>query len=219
MSEPGLRARQPKAIQNALSVLEAVAHAGPGVTAQQISDVLGMPRATTYRLITLLVEDEYLVRLPDLRGFALGHKVAELAGVGSAAVPGPAASPLPRAVRAVLGDVRSAVRAGVHLARYDATGITDIDVDPDFPLLDEAALRSSPGRSAMGRLHAAGGGSAVQVGTFARGFGCLALPVLGERGELVAGLTLSAPSSRIEAPGSALASLRAAVARLEPLLA
>nr|UXN29258.1 helix-turn-helix domain-containing protein [Curtobacterium flaccumfaciens] len=76
MSEPGLRARQPKAIQNALAVLEAVAHAGPGVTAQQISDALGMPRATTYRLITLLVEDEYLVRLPDLRGFALGHKVS-----------------------------------------------------------------------------------------------------------------------------------------------
>ncbi|ROP72700.1 helix-turn-helix domain-containing protein [Curtobacterium sp. PhB115] len=214
MSEPGLRARQPKAIQNALAVLEAAAHAGPGVTAQQISDALGMPRATTYRLITLLVEDEYLVRLPDLRGFALGHKVAELAGVGTA----PSLTPLPRAVRSVLAEVRSAVRAGVHLARYDADGLRDIDVDPDFPLLDEAALRAAPGSSAMGRLHATGGASALQVGAFARGFGCLALPVLGERGELVAGLTLSAPATRVESPGDALGHLRAAVARLEPLL-
>jgi DNA-binding IclR family transcriptional regulator len=214
VSEPGLRARQPKAIQNALAVLEAVAHAGPGVTAQQISDALGMPRATTYRLITLLVEDEYLVRLPDLRGFALGHKVAELAAVSPAPVP----APLPRAVRAVLADVRSAVRAGVHLARYDAAGILDLDVDPDFPLLDEPALRAAPGSSAVGRLHATGGASAVQVGAFGRGFGCLALPVRGERGELVAGLTLSAPAARIESPGDALVHLRSAVARLEPLL-
>lgn len=216
MSEPGLRARQPKAVQNALAVLEAVAHAGPGVTAQQISDVLGMPRATTYRLITLLVEDEYLVRLPDLRGFALGHKVAELAGMTQQ----PAPAPLPRAVRSVLADVRSAVRAGVHLARYDASGIRDLDVDPDFPLLDEAALRATPGASAMGRLHAVGGrGPVHQTGAFAKGFGCLALPVLGEGGQLVAGLTLSAPVSRIEAPGEALTLLRGAVARLEPLLA
>ncbi|MDR6169767.1 helix-turn-helix domain-containing protein [Curtobacterium sp. SORGH_AS_0776] len=215
MSEPGLRARQPKAVQNALAVLEAVAHAGPGITAQQLSDVLGMPRATTYRLITLLVEDEYLVRLPDLRGFALGHKVAELAGVTAQSAP----TPLPRAVRSVLADVRSAVRAGVHLARYDHSGIRDLDVDPDFPLLDEAALRARPGASAMGRLHAAGGREPVhQTGAFAKGFGCLALPVLGEGGQLVAGLTLSAPSARIEAPGEALALLRGAVGRLEPLL-
>lgn len=146
MSEPGLRARQPKAIQNALAVLEAAAHAGPGVTAQQISEALGMPRATTYRLITLLVEDEYLVRLPDLRGFALGHKVADLAGVS----PAPTLAPLPRAVRSVLADVRSAVRAGVHLARYDAAGVRDIDVDPDFPCSTKPHCGRLPGRVRWG---------------------------------------------------------------------
>ncbi|SDQ17403.1 transcriptional regulator, IclR family [Curtobacterium sp. UNCCL20] len=218
MSEPGLRARQPKAIQNALAVLEAVAHAGPGITAQQLSDALGMPRATTYRLITLLVEDEYLVRLPDLRGFALGHKVADLAGVSAPAAVAPL-PPLPRAVRSVLADVRSAVRAGVHLARYDDAGLRDLDVDPDFPLLDEGALRRQPDRSAIGRLHILGGGGPVQqTGAFAKGFGCLALPVLGEGGVLVAGLTLSAPAARIDRPGEALAVLRGAVAKLEPLL-
>lgn len=216
MSEPGLRARQPKAIQNALAVLEAVAHAGPGITAQQVSSALGMPRATTYRLITLLVEDEYLVRLPDLRGFALGHKVAELAGVtGPASTP----APLPRAVRAVLAETRASVRAGVHLARYDQGGIRDVDVDPDFPLLDAAALWREPERSAMGRLRSVGGDGPVrQVGAYASGFGCLALPVRAEDGSLVAGLTLSAPAARVTAPGDALSVLRAAVVRLEPLL-
>ena len=216
MSGAGLHARQPKAIQSALAVLEAVAHAGPGITAAQISEVLGLPRATTYRLVTLLVEDEYLVRLPDLRGFALGHKVGELAGLTAPVAP----APLPRAARAVLAEVRSSVRAGVHLARYDRAGISDVDVDPDFPLLDEPALRATPGASAMGRLFASGGLDVVrQTGAFRAGFGCLALPVRGEHGELVAGLTLAGPAARIDAPGDALDLLRTAAGRLEPLLA
>jgi DNA-binding IclR family transcriptional regulator len=75
----GLRARQPKAVQSALAVLEEVARCGPGVTGQQVAKNLGLPKATAYRLLNLLVQDEYLVRMPDLSGFALGRKVALLA--------------------------------------------------------------------------------------------------------------------------------------------
>ncbi|AUZ88426.1 helix-turn-helix domain-containing protein [Arthrobacter sp. TmT3-37] len=81
----GLRARQPKAVRSALAVLEEVARCGPGVTGLEVSRNLGLPKATTYRLLNLLVEDEYLVRLPDLSGFALGRKVellVQLSGVG-----------------------------------------------------------------------------------------------------------------------------------------
>jgi hypothetical protein len=46
-----------------------------------MSENLGFPRATTYRLLNPLVQEEYLVRLPDLSGFALGLKVVQLAGV------------------------------------------------------------------------------------------------------------------------------------------
>lgn len=53
-----LRARQPKAIHSALTVLEEVARAGAGVTAREISESLGLPRATAYRLLNLLVQDE-----------------------------------------------------------------------------------------------------------------------------------------------------------------
>ncbi len=54
---PAITARQPGAVHSALSVLEAVAHLGAGVTAQRLSVELGLPRATTYRLLNLLVED------------------------------------------------------------------------------------------------------------------------------------------------------------------
>ncbi|MFJ6162871.1 helix-turn-helix domain-containing protein [Pseudarthrobacter sp. NPDC092184] len=74
-----LRARQPKAVQSAFAVLEEVARCGPGVTGQQVAQNLAMPRATAYRLLNLLVQDEYLIRMPDLSGFALGGKVALLA--------------------------------------------------------------------------------------------------------------------------------------------
>src|SRR5579859_1661338 len=39
-----------------------------------------MPRATVYRMLNFLVAEEYLVRMPDLKGFALGVRVAELTG-------------------------------------------------------------------------------------------------------------------------------------------
>jgi DNA-binding IclR family transcriptional regulator len=78
-ADAGLRARQPKAVQSAFAVLEEVARCGPGVTGMEVSRNLGLPKATTYRLLNLLVEDEYLVRMPDLSGFALGRKVEMLA--------------------------------------------------------------------------------------------------------------------------------------------
>jgi len=50
-----LSARQPRAIHSALTLLEAVAELGAGATAREISDALGLPKATTYRLVNLLV--------------------------------------------------------------------------------------------------------------------------------------------------------------------
>lgn len=76
----GLRARQPEAVRHAAAVLEEVARSGPGVTGTRVARNVGLPKATTYRLLTLLVELEYLERTPDRHGFALGPKVPWLAG-------------------------------------------------------------------------------------------------------------------------------------------
>jgi DNA-binding IclR family transcriptional regulator len=226
-----LRARQPKAIHSALTVLEEVARHGAGVTAQEVSDALGIPRATTYRLINLLVQDEYLVRMPDLRGFALGRKVLELAHLVAPAAP-------PQAVREVVAGLRASIRGGVHLVRYQRDRMFVLDADPDFPLSDESRILRDLSVSAMGRLLLAefdatalpGEGAktrlrplpadaALQVGQLTPGYGCLALPVRDHRGDLVAGLCLSAPQQRIEEPGALLIQLRDGAARLAPLLA
>lgn len=140
-----LRARQPKAVHSALTVLEEVARCGAGVTARQVSDNLGLPRATAYRLLNLLVQDEYLVRMPDLRGFALGRKVVELARFVAPDRP-------PEAVRLILTDLRARIRGGVHLVRYDRDGLRIIDADPDFPPSSPTGGGVPLRVSAMGRL-------------------------------------------------------------------
>ena len=75
---PAISGRDNRRPSTARSRCSKKSHCGPGVTAREISDNLAMPRATTYRLLNLLVQDEYLVRMPDLRGFALGRKVVQL---------------------------------------------------------------------------------------------------------------------------------------------
>lgn len=240
---PDLRARQPKAVHSALAVLEEVARCGAGVTAHQVSENLGLPRATAYRLINLLVQDEYLVRMPDLRGFTLGRKVVELAHLVAPVPP-------PRAAVAVVEELRASIRGGVHLVRYEGDRMRVVDADPDFPLADEgrllaeldvsavgrlllaellrsgaplpadlsAATRSSPGSLEAIRREYELNGRARQLDSFTAGFGCLALPIRGPGGELVAGLALSAPRVRIEQPGILLDQLADGARRLAPLL-
>ena len=231
-----LRARQPKAIHSALTVLEEVARCGPGVTAREVSDNLALPRATAYRLLNLLVQDEYLVRMPDLRGFALGRKVVELANLVAPAQP-------PEAVRDVIGRLRGRIRGGVHLVRYDQDGLRVVDGDPDFPPNEAARTRRLDG-SAMGRLllaERAGAGPAPdplhdpalqglidevrllgyarQIDAVTAGYGCLAVPIRDRSGTLVAGLCLSAPRVRIEEPAELLDLLQTGARELGPLLA
>jgi DNA-binding IclR family transcriptional regulator len=214
-----VRARQPKAIHSALTVLEEVARLGAGVTAQEISQSLGLPRATTYRLINLLVQDEYLVRMPDLTGFALGRKVVELAHLV-------APPPPPQAVKDVIADLRSRVRGGIHLVRYENDRVIIVDADPDFPLSDESRIARDLSLSAMGRLllaERAGGASpsgyASQTGELTPGYGCLALPIRAADGRLVGALCLSAPALRIAEPGDLFTQLEDGARRLAPLLA
>ncbi len=81
MGEPdGFLARQPAAVDSAFAVLEKIAQLGPGTSARQLVEELPMSKATVYRIVKHLVEQEYLVRTPDLTGFMLGRRVLALAG-------------------------------------------------------------------------------------------------------------------------------------------
>ena len=218
-----ITARQPTAIHSALSMLEAVAAMGAGVTARQLAERLGMPRATTYRLLNLLVQDEYLVRTPDLTGFALGAKVAQLAGNATVAR-------IPRAALDVLERTRASVRGGIHLVLYREGRIILADEDPDFPFSDRQALQQDPTRFALGLLPMAMRGGDVPDelisdlrlhGMIRCGDGqraCLAAPITDAAGALAGALSYSGPRKHIDAPGVLAYSVVAAARELGPLL-
>jgi DNA-binding IclR family transcriptional regulator len=134
-ADGALSGRQPKAVQSALQVLEAVALAGTGVTAKDIAEHLSMPSATTYRLLNLLVADGYIVRLPDLSGFALGPRMGLL--IDAAVSPSVCTK-----ARETLAELRLSVRFGVHLFYFTNTS----------PPADESVLNRNLHASAVGKL-------------------------------------------------------------------
>jgi IclR family transcriptional regulator, acetate operon repressor len=110
-------------ITRALRVVEAVAAAGDGVTAKAIARRLDCPLPTVYRALGTLVEDGYLVRLHDVRGYGLGYRVAELHR-SLARQFSPSA-----AVRGVLSDVHAAVGAAAYLAVFRDADVVVAHVD------------------------------------------------------------------------------------------
>lgn len=142
--EPG--GHEPRAVQRALVLLEAVARLGSGATAQEISRLSGIPPATAYRLLNLLVADGYLVRIADLSGFALGRRTRELAGAGP-----PEAAGF-RPAHEVVEELRARVRFGIFVASYDGDRVRFVDRDPDHELTREDAIRTHLHASAVGKL-------------------------------------------------------------------
>ncbi|MDI2132115.1 helix-turn-helix domain-containing protein [Yinghuangia seranimata] len=225
-----LTGRQPRAVRAALAVLEAVAQAGPGVTARQIATTLDLAPATAYRIVNLLVADEYLVRLPDLKGFALGRRME---GLAHAALP----PHVPTAAREAVARLRTRTRWGVHLALYSGARIVLVDPDPDHPPSADSLLSARPNASALGKLLLAAtadprlsglerdriiaDGHAAQRGELRAGHACLAVPVRGPAdGALVAGLALSTTPERLDTLTSGeLTALHRFSTELAPLLA
>ncbi|SNT52567.1 IclR family transcriptional regulator [Rhodococcoides kyotonense] len=134
---------EPRAVQKALALLEAVAHLGSGATAKEVAHAAEIPPATAYRLLNLLVADGFLVRIDDLSGFALGRRTRELAG---------AAPPADVDNSQVVDDLRTQIRFGVYLASYAGDRIQLVDRDPDHELSGESALVTHVHASAIGKL-------------------------------------------------------------------
>ena len=242
-----LSGRQPKAVRSALRVLEEVVERGPGVTAKEISASLAMPQATTYRILNLLVAEEYLVRLPDLSGFALGRRAGRLSV--------PVMTGLNTAARAVVEHMRGQTRWAVHLAYLGNGQVSLVDADPDHPAPDAELLALHPYAFALGRLLLAeqpdwraavrdvrgltqhtltseytldavlrqvtADGVARQCGEAREDRGCIAVPIRAPGdGRLVAGFAVAGPAQRVAEPNDEIiAVLRHHADRLSPLLA
>lgn len=245
--ENALSGRQPKAVISALRVLEEVARGGEGITAKEITARLGMPSATTYRLLTILVGEGYIVRVPDLSGFALGRRLGVI--VDAAVAPSVCA-----AARDVLAEARLSVRFGVQLFYVTGSGVRAADLDPEYPpqeserflndhlyacavgklLLAERdglaeerpALRALTGRTVTAadalrrELDAVrANGHAAQVGEMREDTACVAVPIRSRDGALVAALALSGQAEHAPVMLKQVEALRGHADRLAPLLA
>lgn len=236
-ADGALSGRQPKAVQSALQVLEAVALAGVGVTAKEIADRLNMPSATTYRLLNLLVADGYIVRLPDLSGFSLGPRMGVLIDA--------AVSPtVCTAARDVLAELRLSVRFGVHLFYFTNTSVRIADSDSEYPPpADESVLNHRLHACAVGKLLLAEKrdvealltatppglaeqldvvreqGFATQTGELRDGTACVAVPIRSAAGALVAAVAMSARAEQDQLLARQVPVLRECATRLSPLLA
>lgn len=138
-------------ITRALRVVEAVAAAGDGVTAKAIARRLGCPLPTVYRALGTLLAEGYLVRLPGVRGFGLGYRVAELH-------------------RSLVGQVRPAagVRALLHAVHIEAGAAAYLTVwraaDIVVAHLDSCAVHPGPDAMRAGEPtapHATAAGKAM----------------------------------------------------------
>lgn len=244
----GITGRQPQAIRTALAVLRAVARAGPGITARQISTELDLPPATTYRVLNLLVGEEYLVRLPDLRGFALGARLAELVGMSIE-------QNADGQVTSVVADLRASTGLAVTIATYTDDSAKIVVCDPRRPVPADDLAIGNLHASAIGRLLLASSPiwrdllakptlnrltpktivdpdrlgtelarirndeHAVQIEEVHLGLACIAVPINDGAGRLRAGLTVSAGAAVVERGLVGLVTqLRAAAADLRPLL-
>ncbi|MET4049610.1 DNA-binding IclR family transcriptional regulator [Rhodococcus sp. UYP5] len=137
--------QQPKAVQKALAMLEAVAYLGAGATAKQIAAHTHVPPATVYRMLNFLVADGFLVRVPDLSGFALGRRTSELAYAASASDPG-------RTISDVLDAMRAETRHGLYVASFRGGTLRIVDTDPDHEVVSASTVMRNPHAHAIGKL-------------------------------------------------------------------
>jgi IclR family transcriptional regulator, acetate operon repressor len=177
--------------------MEAVAAAGDGITPKAIARRLGCPLPTVYRVIGVLVEQGYLVRLHDVRGYGLGYRVAGLHhSLAEQLRP-------PLVVRSVLHEVHLAAGAASYLAALRDVDlvVTHVDDCPEHP--------GPPGMRAAEPVaaHATAAGKVVLAGLraprLAELLGRAGLPALGPR-TVVDRRALDRELRRVRAEGAAV---------------
>ena len=103
------RSRVPAAEQT-LAVLRHLARQASPVSAAGLARDLGLPRSTTYALLSVLAREGFVVHLPEERRYGLGVSAFE---IGTAYV---SQEPLARLARPVLARLVDAVGHSAHLA-------------------------------------------------------------------------------------------------------
>ncbi|MBT8159841.1 MULTISPECIES: IclR family transcriptional regulator [Arthrobacter] len=147
MNSHALRPKSPAATQ-VLAVLRYVAgQAGP-VSASIIARDVGLPRSTTYQLIASLIDDGFLVHLPEERKYALGVTAHEL-GTGYSRQ-----APIQRIARHPLSRLVARTRRTAHLAVMhgrDVVYVIEERAPRQRPLVTDTGVRLPAHLTASGR--------------------------------------------------------------------
>jgi DNA-binding IclR family transcriptional regulator len=220
----------------AFEILEIVAQRRTGISANELARTLGLHRATVYRAVNWLVQQEFLLRKSDLSGFLLGVRVVELAKVISV---------VDSAENRLIAELRRETGAAIHLARFVNERIELANEDPEHPISDPVAFGAHPERSAVGQVllaelpaaraqrvahlgrdeieelgaAAEARGFAQQIGLLSADRACLAVPVRAEDGACGGAIALSTAPSRISTAARHVTALREAARELSGIWA
>jgi IclR family acetate operon transcriptional repressor len=141
------------ALARGLLVLETVAGRRDPATLTEIHESTGLPKSTIVRLLSALVDEEYLVRVDERPSYRLGHKVIALANSFMEALS------VPDLARPHLLSLAAETRQTANLAVLDSTHVLHVAVEhPARPLRLDASVgdRAVPYATGLGKVLLAG---------------------------------------------------------------
>ncbi|TQL68024.1 IclR family transcriptional regulator [Nocardioides albertanoniae] len=136
------------AAEQTLAILRYLAAQASPVTAAAISRELGLPRSTTYHLLSTLLASSFVVHYPEQKVYGLGVTAYEL-GTGYTRQ-----APLQRLARRLVADLRDRSGNGVHLSVLQGREVVYLleERAPGRPLLiTDVGVRLPAHRTASGR--------------------------------------------------------------------
>ncbi|MGA7204482.1 MAG: IclR family transcriptional regulator C-terminal domain-containing protein [Specibacter sp.] len=140
-------------LEKTFAVLEFVAERG-GATAKEVSDALGYPMPSVYRLAKALVQTGYLVHLKDQSRFELGYKPHQLAVSLHRQIG------VPSAVKAAIVDLHQRVAMAAYFAVYRGADVVVAYVvdSPEHPRLQPLSFgfHEAAHATAFGKIMLAG---------------------------------------------------------------
>ncbi len=137
------------ALARGLLVLETVAAQRDPATLTEIHESSGLPKSTIVRLLSALVDEEYLVRVDERPSYRLGHKVMSLANAFVDALS------VPDLARPHLLSLAAQTRQTANLAVLDGANVIHVAVEhPVRPLRFDASVgdRAVPYGTGLGKV-------------------------------------------------------------------